>query len=362
MWACTHNYDSPGIPGDGYGIMKSTDLATWTGVLRYQDINGVVAVPEHARCRTTQCVDSYMGKPSVWCCLERSARHHRYLGRLHRREQLRDPGRWRVDDGGNTMVTPPPKGCCNAGGSAAGRAVLGGRHGCATLEDEGDANSHAVALRSPRISLAASVVHDQRDGDAGGGADRDPHAAPEDLRATCCACCSAGARSSIAATSRTSTRGCIRASCCSISRRGATCASCRGCSPTRRTSLRRKHDNNYKDIPAVDKDRFPPYYRRTFHWQSGGYFSDFSAADLRARRRAVVPRHRRRDAPPDHPADHALAARRTRATRACSMSAAAPVARCISSRARIRDCGCTAPTCRRRTSSARASGCSRSTR
>src|SRR5450432_1340225 len=42
--------------------------------------------------------------------------------------------------------------------------------------------------------------------------------------------------------------------------------------------LRRKHDNNYKDIPIVDKDRFPPYYRRTFHWQSGGYFSDFSAA------------------------------------------------------------------------------------
>jgi len=42
--------------------------------------------------------------------------------------------------------------------------------------------------------------------------------------------------------------------------------------------LRRKQDNNYKDIPAVDKDRFPPYYRRTFHWQSGGYFSDFSAA------------------------------------------------------------------------------------
>ncbi len=41
--------------------------------------------------------------------------------------------------------------------------------------------------------------------------------------------------------------------------------------------VKRRHDNNYKDIPAVDKDRFPPYYRRTFHWQSGGYFSDFSA-------------------------------------------------------------------------------------
>lgn len=42
--------------------------------------------------------------------------------------------------------------------------------------------------------------------------------------------------------------------------------------------VRRRHDNNYKDIPSVDKDRFPPYYRRTFHWQSGGYFSDFSAS------------------------------------------------------------------------------------
>jgi len=41
--------------------------------------------------------------------------------------------------------------------------------------------------------------------------------------------------------------------------------------------VKRKHANNYKDIPAVDKDRYPPYYRRTFHWQSGGYFSDFSA-------------------------------------------------------------------------------------
>lgn len=41
--------------------------------------------------------------------------------------------------------------------------------------------------------------------------------------------------------------------------------------------IRRKRKNAYKDIPAVDKDRYPPYYRRTFHWQSDGYFSDFSA-------------------------------------------------------------------------------------
>ncbi|HEY1546836.1 MAG TPA: class I SAM-dependent methyltransferase [Kofleriaceae bacterium] len=42
--------------------------------------------------------------------------------------------------------------------------------------------------------------------------------------------------------------------------------------------VRRMHDRNYKDIPDdVDRDRFPPYYRRTFHWQTDGYFSDHSA-------------------------------------------------------------------------------------
>src|SRR5262249_44273910 len=41
--------------------------------------------------------------------------------------------------------------------------------------------------------------------------------------------------------------------------------------------VRRMRDNDYKDIPNIDKERFPPYYRRTFHWQSGGYFSEFSA-------------------------------------------------------------------------------------
>jgi ubiquinone/menaquinone biosynthesis C-methylase UbiE len=41
--------------------------------------------------------------------------------------------------------------------------------------------------------------------------------------------------------------------------------------------VRRMRDGDYKDIPAVDKHRFPPYYRRTFHWQTDGYFSDQSA-------------------------------------------------------------------------------------
>ncbi|MDB4953481.1 MAG: Methyltransferase type 11 [Myxococcales bacterium] len=41
--------------------------------------------------------------------------------------------------------------------------------------------------------------------------------------------------------------------------------------------VQRMRKNDYKDIPDVDKDRFPPYYRRTFHWQTDGYFSEFSA-------------------------------------------------------------------------------------
>ena len=41
--------------------------------------------------------------------------------------------------------------------------------------------------------------------------------------------------------------------------------------------VRRMRANDYKDIPQVDKARFPPYYRRTFHWQTDGYFSEHSA-------------------------------------------------------------------------------------
>ena len=41
--------------------------------------------------------------------------------------------------------------------------------------------------------------------------------------------------------------------------------------------VRRKKAGAFKDIPAVDKTRYPAYYRRTFHWQTDGYFSDHSA-------------------------------------------------------------------------------------
>ncbi|MBL0219164.1 MAG: class I SAM-dependent methyltransferase [Myxococcales bacterium] len=41
--------------------------------------------------------------------------------------------------------------------------------------------------------------------------------------------------------------------------------------------VRRMRRGDYKDIPAVDKQQYPAYYRRNFHWQTDGYFSDHSA-------------------------------------------------------------------------------------
>lgn len=42
--------------------------------------------------------------------------------------------------------------------------------------------------------------------------------------------------------------------------------------------LRRKQHDHWKDLPAdVDLHEYPPYYRRTFHWQSDGYLSRRSA-------------------------------------------------------------------------------------
>jgi hypothetical protein len=45
VWGCTQNYGSMQVPGDNFGIMKTTDLVTWTGVLKYQDIQAPVVCP-----------------------------------------------------------------------------------------------------------------------------------------------------------------------------------------------------------------------------------------------------------------------------------------------------------------------------
>jgi len=41
--------------------------------------------------------------------------------------------------------------------------------------------------------------------------------------------------------------------------------------------VRRMRDRDFRDIPDVDRQRYPAYYRRTFHWQTDGYFSEHSA-------------------------------------------------------------------------------------
>ena len=41
--------------------------------------------------------------------------------------------------------------------------------------------------------------------------------------------------------------------------------------------VKRMRSGDYQDIPAVDKQRYPAYYRRNFHWQTDGYLSAHSA-------------------------------------------------------------------------------------
>jgi MYXO-CTERM domain-containing protein len=70
VWACTQNMASPqlGIDSDGFGIMKSTDLVTWTGVLKYEDIAAPVACAA-GTVQNDQCIERYMDMQSPWCCL-----------------------------------------------------------------------------------------------------------------------------------------------------------------------------------------------------------------------------------------------------------------------------------------------------
>ena len=122
VWACTHNYDSPGIPGDGYGIMKTTDFVTWTPVMRFQDIQDVVQCPA-GTAQHDQCVAPYMAQPSVWCCLEEQ------LGitsttvdctGANSCDAFSSDG---LTDGG-LIAVQGPKGCCETGGSGAGALLL----------------------------------------------------------------------------------------------------------------------------------------------------------------------------------------------------------------------------------------------
>lgn len=111
VWGCTQNYGSTQVPGDNYGIMKSTDLVTWTGVLRYQDIQAPVVCPagtvQKDKCEAVSwCgVKMQLGITStvVTCGAQPAA-----------------------EAGGVDVVPPGKKGCCDTGaGAGPGALVLG---------------------------------------------------------------------------------------------------------------------------------------------------------------------------------------------------------------------------------------------
>ena len=69
VWACTRNYgNGSNIASDGAGIMKTSDLATWTPMLKYADIAGPVSCGSD-KPPAQLCVVPNDGLPSVWCCL-----------------------------------------------------------------------------------------------------------------------------------------------------------------------------------------------------------------------------------------------------------------------------------------------------
>ncbi len=116
VWACTQNYASPqlDIPSDDYGIMKTTDLTTWTGVLKYQDIKGPVPC-DAGTVQEDECVQRYMDQPSQWCCL---------VSQLGITSTAVDctgplacfamPASDATPDGGTT-IKPPGDSCCGTG-------------------------------------------------------------------------------------------------------------------------------------------------------------------------------------------------------------------------------------------------------
>jgi hypothetical protein len=125
VWACTQNYAQamtegmPAIPADGYGIMKSTDLATWSGVLRFQDIAGPVSCAA-GTAQHDRCVEKSDDMASVWCCLAMQLGITNAgadcSGRLACMPGSEPPPP--KVDGVTKAPTPPPGGCCDAGAVA----------------------------------------------------------------------------------------------------------------------------------------------------------------------------------------------------------------------------------------------------
>jgi uncharacterized protein (TIGR03382 family) len=126
VWACTQNTGTISVPGDGFGIMKTTDLQTWTGVLAFQNIKQPVAC-DPGTAQRDQCVESYMSHASVWCCLEDQLMiTSTAIDCSSAPRSCALPLLDGAVDGGTTVVHPGGKGCCETGdGAAPGVLVLG---------------------------------------------------------------------------------------------------------------------------------------------------------------------------------------------------------------------------------------------
>ena len=115
VWACTQNYSVNQSQGDGYGVMKTSDLATWTGVLRYQDIAGPVAC-DASTIQQTQCVLPAVGKASAWCALRTQLSVTANPLALNGSACASSDGSGTVSGKRSPAPAPPkrPGGCCDA--------------------------------------------------------------------------------------------------------------------------------------------------------------------------------------------------------------------------------------------------------
>jgi hypothetical protein len=114
LWACTNNYQAAPF---GYGVMKSTDAVSWTGVMTFQDgITGPVDCPAGTAqqdCCTIHVSACPVQNASTWCFL---------------RSQLgivAAPISCATTGGEPTAPPPGGGGCCGAGaGATPGRTAL----------------------------------------------------------------------------------------------------------------------------------------------------------------------------------------------------------------------------------------------
>ena len=128
VWACTQNYGAMQTQSDDAGIMKTTNLTSWTKVLRYQDILAPVdcaaGTRQHDQC-VYGCADmTFDTNPATcsfatatsWCALKNT------LGITS--TTLACPALFDEPPQGDTTGNPPPKGCCDSGDTSGGAGAL----------------------------------------------------------------------------------------------------------------------------------------------------------------------------------------------------------------------------------------------